>query len=112
MVKDQEYSADETKNVIFNTGGVRHNVSYNKMLDMINTNDKTNANATSRLNNDKISLKSKQLVYLMLLIVMVISICILFIYKFSPDTISDFKLGVYFSIIILILLFVHYYFKI
>ena len=112
LVKDQEYSADETKNVIFNTGGVRHNVSYNKMLDMINTEDKTNANATSRLNNDKISLKSKQLVYLMLLIVMVISICILFIYKFSPDTISDFKLGVYFSIIILILLFVHYYFKI
>ena len=112
LVKDQEYSADETKNVEFDTGGVRHNVSYNKMLDMINTEDKTNANATSRLNNDKISLKSKELVYLMLLIVMVISICILFIYKFSPDTISDFKLGVYFSIIILILLFVHYYFKI
>ncbi len=112
LVKDSEYSADETKNVIFNTGGVRHNVSYNKMLDMINTEDKTNANATSRLNNDKISLKSKELVYLMLLIVMVISMCILFIYKFSPDTISDFKLGVYFSIIILILLFVHYYFKI
>ena len=112
LVKVPEYSADETKNVIFNTGGVKHNVTYDKMLDMINTNDKTNANATSRLNNDKINLKSKQLVYLMLLIVMVISICILFIYKFSPDTISDFKLGVYFSIIILILLFVHYYFKI
>ena len=78
---------------------------FNKIYDK-------SSDLKGRMNNDNLEYNRKYLMYSVLAIIMIITVIIFVIYKFIPDFISEKVIYIYFIGILLLLFFIHFYFKI
>ena len=69
-------------------------------------------NIEGRTINDTLVHNRKYLVYTILCILMILSVVILVIFKMAPDLISDKIVITYFMGVLMMLFFIHYYFKV
>ena len=78
---------------------------FNKLYDESN-------DLEGRMNNDNLEYDRKYLVYIILSILMIISVIVFIVYKVSPDLIPDNIIISYFIGVLLLVFFIHNYFKI
>ena len=88
------------------------NLSYVGMLKEFNKIYDRSSDLEGRMNNDNLEYNRKYLMYSVLAIIMIITVTIFIIYKFIPDFISEKVIYIYFIGILLLLFFIHFYFKI
>ena len=88
------------------------NLSYVGMLKEFNKIYDKSSDLEGRMNNDNLEYNRKYLMYSVLAIIMIITVTIFAIYKFIPDFISEKVIYIYFIGILLLLFFIHFYFKI
>ena len=110
LILDPPYTRSKQESDIVNLGG--KNLSHTEMLNELNKMNTNSNNIESRLNNDNIEYERRYLIYTILTILMTITIFILVIYKFIPDLLTDKFVIIYFVGVLLLLFFIHYYFKV
>ena len=82
------------------------------ILDLFNRKSKTKQNLEADINDKTLQDNRIYLFYIILIILMIISIIILVVYKFVPNIINDSFIISYFFGVLLLLFFIHNYFKI
>ena len=87
-------------------------LSYVGMLKEFNKLYDESKDLEGRMNNDNLEYDRKYLVYTILSILMVISVIVFIIYKVAPDLIPDNMIISYFIGVLLLVFFIHNYFKI
>tara|TARA_Y100000741_G_C18228141_1_gene548687 strand:- start:295 stop:1251 length:957 start_codon:yes stop_codon:yes gene_type:complete len=87
-------------------------LSYVGMLKEFNKLYDESKDLEGRMNNDNLEYDRKYLVYTILSILMVISVIVFIIYKVSPDLIPNNMIISYFIGLLLLVFFIHNYFKI
>ena len=102
-----EFSADINKN--YKLGN--NNLDYNDMISRVNDLNSENKFSNAKKNITKNSLQYKFSLYLALVIILIISSIILVLYKVSDNISGMFFIG-YFSFITLMLVILHFIFKI
>lgn len=88
------------------------NLSYVGMLKEFNKIYDKSDDLEGRMNYDNLEYNRKYLMYTVLAIIMIITVIIFVIYKFIPDFISEKVIYTYFIGILILLFFIHFYFKI
>jgi hypothetical protein len=103
-----KYSMQETDTI--NLGG--KDLSKTEMLREFKKQKEDSLNIEGRTINDTLVHDRKYLVYAILSILMALSVAILIIFKMAPDLISDKIVISYFMGVLLLLFFIHYFFKV
>ena len=86
--------------------------SYINLLNEFNKKYDESSDLESRIINDNLEYDRKYLVYTILTILMIISVIILVTYKLAPDLFRDSFIITYFIGVLLLVFFIHNYFKI
>jgi len=105
---DSKYAMKENDKIKLNG----NELSYVGMLKEFNKLYDESNDLEGRMNNDNLEYNRKYLVYTILSILMVISVIIFIVYKVSPHLISDSIIISYFIGVLLLVFFIHNYFKI
>ena len=88
------------------------NLSYVGMLKEFNKIYDKSSDLEGRINNDNLEYNRKYLLYTILTILMIISVIILIAYKLLPNLIKDSFIISYFIGVLLLVFFIHHYFKV
>jgi hypothetical protein len=88
------------------------NLSYIGMLKEFNRFYDESRDLEGRMTNDKLEYDRKYLMYTILTILMIISVIIFVVYKLLPDLIKDSFIISYFVGVLLLVFFIHNYFKV
>jgi hypothetical protein len=105
---ENKYSAHEEGTI--NLGGT--DMSKMGMLREFKKQRDDSLNIDARTINDTLVDERKYFMYTILCILMILSMIILIIFKMAPDLISDKIVVSYFIGVLLLLFFIHYYFKV
>ena len=105
---DSRYSMKENDKINLNG----NELSYVGMLKEFNKLYDESNDLEGRMNNDNLEYDRKYLVYIILSILMIISVIVFIVYKVSPDLIPDNIIISYFIGVLLLVFFIHNYFKI
>ena len=102
-----EFSVDENDNIQIGD----KDISFVGLLNNFDeiANEKISLN--SKINDTLLQFNSKYLLYTIMILLTIITTILLMIYKMNPDSISDTKMGIYFVGVLLLLFFIHNYFK-
>ena len=102
-----EFSVDENDNIKIGN----KDISFVGLLNDFDQIANERISLNSKVNDTLLQFNSKYLIYTIMIILTIITAILLTIYKMNPDSISDTKMGIYFVGVLLLLFFIHNYFK-
>ena len=105
------YSSDDTSGGVYHLGD-KTDLSYNKMINHLNRRFIHSNRLNTKIEDTSKQFTRDNIVYTIILVLFAISAILLALYKFIPNLISNTIILIYFLIVISILLFMHYFFKI